>query len=337
MTWSNVPLTAPALATKAAMDEVKAAFDERYDAVGASFGKPNAVTAGDLMDWSATIAHYHTKIESLLGSFYQKSGSGESTTFAAYTKSSLLTECFSQTEWRDTAAGLATIRQVNDLRTVLDKLEWVQFSVDSTGGECDRKYMDTDVDVADWETCKSNAWSALVADTPDTISSQISLRGGHAGWSAKYSGYYRIAILYYLYNSQISFDTSSLSGLTLSGGYLTAGHCLTHNSGTISTYETCSCNIKYETSTIKSNLSITTVYPTITDIAMQISSIDTLTNKSGLTYAYMDLNDPGDDASDRETSWPAAVNVLDSSRYSRMGNLGSCKLNVKIQFSYRAA
>jgi len=197
--------------------------------------------------------------------------------------------------------------------------------------------MDTDVDVADWETCKSNAWSALVADTPDTISSQTSLRGGHAGWSAKYSGYYRIAILYYLYDSQISFDTSSLSGLTLSGGYLTAGHYLTHNSGTISTYETCSCNIKYETSTIKSNLSITTVYPTITDIAMQISSIDTLTNKSGLTYAYMDLNDPGDDASDRETSWPAAVNVLDSSRYSRVGNLGSCKLNVKIQFSYRAA
>jgi len=99
MTWSNVPLTAPALATKAAMDEVKAAFDERYDAVGASFGKPNAVTAGDLMDWSATIAHYHTKIESLLGSFYQKSGSGESTTFAAYTKSSLLTECFCGRCW----------------------------------------------------------------------------------------------------------------------------------------------------------------------------------------------------------------------------------------------
>jgi len=133
MGWSTVPLSAGDAGVIAAMTEVKAAFDERYDAVGASFGKPTAVTAGDFGDWSDVIAHYHSKIESLLTSFYQKSGSGESTTFAAWTLGTLMTACFGAgvTDWRDDAEGLATIRQVNDLRTALNKLTWVRATISS--------------------------------------------------------------------------------------------------------------------------------------------------------------------------------------------------------------
>ena len=178
MGWSTVPVSAGDAGVIAAMTEVKAAFDERYDAVGASFGKPTAVTAGDFGDWSEVIAHYHTKIEALLTSFYKKSGSGESTTFAAYTKDSLLTECFSQTEWRDTAEGLATIRQVNDLRTALNKLEWLMVSRDA-GEYTAHAYYSVNVSAGSKAATQS-------AFDGDTSSPQLSTSSCRAGCSAGY-------------------------------------------------------------------------------------------------------------------------------------------------------
>ena len=342
MGWSTVPLSAGDAGVIAAMTEVKAAFDERYDAVGASFGKPTAVTADDFGDWSDVIAHYHTKIESLLTSFYQKSGSGESTTFAAYTKSSLLTECFSQTEWRDTAAGLATIRQVNDLRTALNKLTWSRFSVNVSAGEYKKKECTDTLGYGVWDDCKTDAWSALASDTASTASSASALQGGHVGAGELYEGNYDInaSSLQYLYDSQVGFDTSSMSGVTLADGYITCQYRLTpddqYGRG-VGTTEACSCNLLYDTETIKSSLSVSST--TFASAAYRISSPDARTNKSGNTILYLTLNNPGDDVTDRESSWPAptaAGPYVNFSGYSRQADIRTLYLYLQAQFSYRA-
>jgi len=333
MTWSTVPLAANDFGVIAAMTEVKAAFDERYDAVGAAFGKPAAVSGDAFCDFSDVITYYHAKIESLLGSFYQKSGSGESTTFAAYTKSSLLTECFSQTEWRDTSPGLAAVRQVNDLRTALDKLHWIRFAPNASEGEW--TYMVANfTSNAVWNTCKTNAWSSMSADTPFASGSKTELAGGHTGTAGfNAANDYFVEALGFVYDAQIAFNTNSMSGITLLDGYCCGVHALT-NFGTPQSEEACSCNILYDTETVKASLSINSTSGTA--IGLQISDPDGRTNKAGNTYVYMTLNNPGDDVTDRESSWPAS-GFEDVSYYTRRGNLTACYLYLQAQFSYRAA
>jgi len=124
MGWSATPLLASGgLITESVYDQVKAAIDERYDAIGASFGKPAAVSADALNKW-ATIISYRSKIESLLGSFYQKSGLGESTTFAAWTRDAIMTACFGAgtTDWPNKDNKLLRASHFANMQTVLNTL-----------------------------------------------------------------------------------------------------------------------------------------------------------------------------------------------------------------------
>jgi len=332
MGWPKTPLVASGdLITESVYDHIKAAIDERYDAVGASFGKPAAVSAGDLNQWT-TITSYRSKIESLLSSFYVKSGSGESTTFTAWTKSNIMTACFGAgvTDWPNKDNKLLLASHFADMQTVLDKLEWLYYSRYDNNGGVDRRYGDM-INDTPWGDAKDNAWANMVAKSPQSFEG-LGSTCGHNGEGYPYGSGYNMRLIYFD-NSKYIFDTSGLSGLAVLGAVVAWRY--RHLGFDTSNYHADSCDFTL-TAGAETILDEVTVVPdteaqyTWCEGIYECSSPFAWVNTSGDTYVYGELSHPGDDASDREENWVEP-------RYYNRGVHWLADLYLQAQFSYRAA
>ena len=173
MAWTELPASSGDLIIEEWYDELKAAIDERADVVSTS--KPSDVSGGDLNAWT-TITTYRDKIELLIPKFYKKAGSGTSTTFALYDKATIMTDCFGGgvTDWPNKTDKLLMVSHWNDMRTVLNKLEWFKAVVDHSFANNNAQYNKG-------TTYDEEASAAAVQATWDSDTTEVVQSGGMTG------------------------------------------------------------------------------------------------------------------------------------------------------------
>jgi len=130
--WNLLPCSADDLINPEWFAELRAAIAERIDATSAAYPPlttPAAVNSNDLLRWD-TIMAYRWMIQNLLTKFYYQSGSGEDVTFTVWTTATMMTACFGQgvTNWPNANDKLLRASYWNDMRTVLNKMDWFSVS-----------------------------------------------------------------------------------------------------------------------------------------------------------------------------------------------------------------
>ncbi len=345
MGWTTLPCSSGDVIQEAWFDEIKAALDERIDVVGGT--KHADVAADDVVKWSATwdsILGYRGRIAETIPKFQNKTGVGENTTFPNWSLATIMTACFGGgvVDWPNKNEKLLLASAFNDMRTVINKLEWTDANTATDSCTADLTEIPDFADGdADWPTAKNNGWTDLAGEASAPAAGS-NIKGGHWGKGFNSGGImgpnsYVILELRYYENGYCSLDTSDFNGVTLTDGYIYTDYELADGDGDPTILEACSCNLVYNTEIIKNALSITST--ALTYKAFQISDPDNETNKAGNTKLYMTLNDPGDDLADQDTNWTApGVNAVNW--YSRLGIIGFA-LNhpvavLKCQFDYRA-
>ena len=126
--WTQLPYTGAGLLTKTVWDELRAAIQERDTAAGTSYAP--AEVAGKALASQSILNAYRAAIENLIPKYLKTGGSHPNVTMAYYTKSTMMTDCFGSgvVDWPTRKGSLWSAMTFNDMRTVLNKLEWLQNS-----------------------------------------------------------------------------------------------------------------------------------------------------------------------------------------------------------------
>jgi len=173
MAWATMPAVAATAILKAQFDEVRAAIVERCNATGeSSVGLPVAAANGDQA--RATLTAYRAKVDNLIPQFVNPA------TWNPYAKNALLTALIGAADWvanPDAVPLRMFIREINELRTVLNALLWVSFNFDTiiTGREWTWDSLAGSSDVS-WGA----AWAAALAAYPPMFPAVIAT--GYAGF-----------------------------------------------------------------------------------------------------------------------------------------------------------
>lgn len=198
MAWSEIPASKGALITADMLNEVFSAFNERAETLqrygpGAIFPF-DAVAHGNLYSrqylveniyWNAngeeTQPPLTSWIQDLIVLFYEKSGSGNDTTFATWGFADLMTEALGVTDWPDKTERLCLSGHLNDIRTVLDTMgvQWVRQD-DSVGFTTEAFYI---VDVEISAVSAADVQAKYDAVTDEVIfPGHFFLSGSEAAW-----------------------------------------------------------------------------------------------------------------------------------------------------------
>lgn len=173
MAWATMPAVAATAILKAQFDEVRAAIVERCNATGeSSAGLPVAAANGDQP--RATLTAYRAKVDNLIPQFVDPA------TWNPYAKNTLLTALIGAADWvanPDAVPLRMFIREINELRTVLNALRWVAFNFDTiiTGRE-----WSWDAGAGSSDVSWAAAWAAALGAYPPMFPAVIAT--GYAGF-----------------------------------------------------------------------------------------------------------------------------------------------------------